>query len=45
MTQERLNHFMIMHVQKQRNDKLYLKSVLNDFVAGSEHRSSIVAKY
>ena len=45
MAQERLNHLMIMHVHKERTDKLDLKSVLNDFVAGSEHRSSIFAKY
>ena len=41
MAQERLNHLMIMHVHKKRTDKLDLKSVLNDFVGGSEHHFSI----
>ena len=45
MTQERLNYLMIMHVHKERTDKLDLRSVLNDFVCRSEHRSSIFAKF
>ena len=45
MAQERLNHLMIMHVHKERTDKLDLKCVLNEFVCGSEHRSGIFAKY
>ena len=36
---------MILHVHKERTDNLDLKSVLNDFVSGSEHRSGIFAKY
>ena len=45
MTQERLNHLMMMHIHKERTDQLDLKSVLNDFISGSDHRSSIFAKY
>ena len=45
MAQERLNHLMIMHVHRESVDKLYLKSVLNYFVGGSEHFSGIFAKY
>ena len=45
MAQERLNHLMSMHVHRESVDKLYLKSVLNYFVGGSEHFSGIFAKY
>ena len=45
MAQERLNHLMIMHVHKDRTEKLDLKLVLNDFVGESEHRTGIFAKY
>ena len=44
MAQKRLNYLMIMHVHKERTDKLDLNSVLNDFVGGFEHRSGIFAK-
>ena len=45
MAQERLNHLMVMHVHKERTDKLDLKAVLNEFVGESEHRTGIFAKY
>ena len=45
MSQERLNHLMIMHVHKERTDDLEIKTILNNFVSMSEHRSSIFAKY
>ena len=45
MAQVWLNHLMIMHVHRDSVDKLYLKSVLNYFVGGSEHFSGIFAKY
>ena len=45
MTQERLSHLMIMHVHKDRTEKLDLKLVLNDFVGESEHCNGIFAKY
>ena len=45
MAQERLNHLMVMHIHKERTDYLDLKSVLNEFVGDSEHRTGIFAKY
>ena len=42
MTQEQLDHLMVMHVHKERTDKLDLKTVLNNFVSESEHRTSIL---
>lgn len=45
MSQQRLNHLMIMHIHKERTDNMDLKLVLNNFIAESEHRSSIFAKY
>ena len=45
MAQERLNHLMVLHVHKERIDKMDLKSILNDFVGVSEHRTAIFAKY
>ena len=45
MAQERLNHLMVMHIHKERTDNLDLKSVLNEFVGDSEHRTGIFAKY
>ena len=44
MTQERLNHFMLLHVHKERTDKIDLKSVVNQFIDESEHHSSIFAQ-
>ena len=38
MTQERLNHLMILHVHKELTDKLDLISVANEFVQNSENR-------
>lgn len=37
MTQERLNHLMLLYVHKERTDSLDLKAVLNEFVGVSEH--------
>ena len=45
MAQEQLNHLMVMHVHKERTDKLDFKVVLNEFVGESEHHTGIFAKY
>ena len=45
MGQERLNYLMILHVLSDKTDKLDLKSILNDFVQDSVHRSNIFSKY
>ena len=34
MSQQRLNHLMILHVHKDKTDELDLKSRLNEFVEG-----------
>ena len=43
--QQWLNHLMILHIDKERTDNLDLKLVLNNFIAGSEHRQFIFVKY
>lgn len=37
MTQERLNHLMLIHVHKEKADSLHLKEVINEFVTFSDH--------
>ena len=39
MSQSRLNNLMVLHVHKQRTDKLNLKACVNEFVSGNEHSS------
>ena len=38
MTQQRLNHLMLLHVHKSHTDSLNLVDVANDFNAGNDHR-------
>ena len=38
MTQQRLNHLMVLHVHKTSTDGLDLMSVAREFVAGREGR-------
>ena len=38
MTQQRLNHLMLLHVNKEKTDALDLLQVGRDFVAGREGR-------
>ena len=45
MTQERLNHLMILHVHKEATDSMDLDTVANEFVSGTEHRVSIFGKF
>ena len=45
MTQERLNYLMIIHVHKERTDALDMKTLLNEFVDKSVHRTRIFAKF
>ena len=44
MTQERLNHMMVLHVHKDMTDSLNLQ-VANDFVAGREGRLRLFGKF
>ena len=45
MTQQRLNNLMVIHVHKDKTANLDLKLCLNDFISGSEHRSSLFEQY
>ncbi len=45
MNQDRLNYLMLLHIHKERTDKLDLKLIVNQFIGESQHRSSIFAKY
>ena len=45
MTQERLNHMMVLHVHKDSTDSLDLKKAVNEFISCSEHRTGIFAKF
>ena len=43
--EERLNYLMIIHVHKERTDALDMKTLLNEFVDKSEHRTRIFARF
>ena len=45
MTQERLNHLLLLHTHKQLTDSIDLIAVANEFVALSEHRLSLFGKF
>ena len=45
MTQSRLNHLMILHIHRKLTDKLNLTAVANEFVSGSEHRSTLFGNF
>ena len=46
MTQERLNHMMVLHVHPlDMTDSLNLQQVANDFVAGREGRLRLFGKF
>ena len=38
MSQQQLNHLMIMHVHKDHTDRLSLVDTANQFVRGHDHR-------
>ena len=37
MGQKHLNHLMLLHLNKERQDSLDLNAIGNEFVQGSEH--------
>ena len=41
MSQQRLNHLMLLHVHQNRTDGLNLVDVANDFIAGNDHRKQV----
>ena len=45
MTQERLNHLMILHVHKELTDGLILTNIANEFVSKSERRLQVFGKF
>ena len=45
MSQERLNHLMVLHIHKDRTDSLNAIDIANDFVSGSDHRQQIFGKF
>ena len=45
MSQERLNHLMVLHIHKDRTDSLNAIDIANDFVSGSDHRQQIFSKF
>ena len=45
MTQQRLNHLMILNIYKEPLDEMDLKSIANEFVQGNEHRLSVLGKF
>ena len=45
MTQERLNSLLVLHVHKDKTDKLNLNSCLNDFASSSTHKRFVFGKF
>ena len=45
MSQNRLNHLMMLAVYKEITDKLDLVECAKEFVSGNEHRISVCRRY
>ena len=45
MKQDRLNHLLLLHLQKEQTDALSLPTFANDFVGSSEYRLSIFGRF
>ena len=45
MNQSRLNHVMILHLNKEKVDSLDLDVIRNEFVEGNEHRLRYLGKF
>ena len=45
MTQQRLNHLMILNINKEALDEMDLKSIANESVQGNEHRLSVLGNF
>ena len=45
MTQPRLNHLMLLHIDKEDCDKLNVEQNAYDFCANSEHRRNIFGSF
>ena len=44
-TQKRLNHIMLMHIHKERTDKIDLIKVANEFVEWKDNRRQIFGTF
>ena len=45
MQQEHLNHLMVLHVHKEKTDRLQLFNIANEFGSKSERRFHILGKF
>ena len=45
MHQSRLNHLMLLQINKEKIDNLNINVVANEFVKGSEHRLQVFGKF
>ena len=45
VTQQRLNHLLVLHTHKERTDELNLPSCLREFVSIREHRADVFGKF
>ena len=45
MSQQRLNHLMLLHVHKERTDALDLEEAAREFIVNSEHRQRIFGAF
>ena len=45
MGDKRLNHLMVLHINKTRLDNLSLLDVANEFVSENNHRETIFGKF
>ena len=45
MNQSRINHVMILHLNKEKVDNLDLDIIGNEFVEGNEHRLKYFGKF
>ncbi len=41
ISQQRLNHLMLLDIHKSFTDKLNLVGIANDFIAGNEHKKNV----
>ena len=45
LSQVRSNNLLALHLKKVRTDELHLKTCLNEFVCGSDHRTGMFGKF
>ena len=45
MTQSRLNHVMLLSINRERVDKLDIDAIADEFVRGNKHRLRLFGKF